>query len=124
MGSDTNRVEDDGADAARGEGRRAGEAGSAASDDGDGGVGGDRGGEHDLFLVEALLDCRTPREPGLAAPPPTRGRPRRIRASVSGSGHHPGEVGSRERGGSGGDGRRRHHTARRNAGALLRERRT
>ena len=102
---DSNRVEDDGADAASGELGRAGESGGAAADDGDGGVGGDGGGEHHLLLVEALLDGRPPREPGLPAPHPPRGR-----APAAGrGGHHSGEAGRRERGGRDDEGRRRHH---------------
>ena len=104
-GPDSNRVEDDGADAAGGELGRAGESGGAAADDGDGGVGGDGGGEHHLLLVEALLDGRPPREPGLPAPRPPRGRA----PAAGGSGHHSGEAGRRERGGRGDEGRLWHH---------------
>jgi hypothetical protein len=94
---ESNRVEDDGADAAGGKGGGAREAGGAASDDGHGGLVGHGRGEHHLLLVEALLDGRPPREARLAAPLRCRPRP-------AGGGHHPGEADRREEE----EGRRRH----------------
>jgi hypothetical protein len=93
---ESNRVEDDGADAAGGKGGGAREAGGAASDDGHGGLVGHGRGEHHLLLVEALLDGRPPREARLAAPLRCRPRP-------AGGGHHTGEADRREE-----EGRRRH----------------